>query len=148
MSGSLESRHARRAVTLQKVKILFLSDDSRFLLFPALARVSSLHEIHFDFLLEVEDLGNQDVYQAPDLLCKEITRRTQGNMVDLVIIMNNMGAGLKKAQAVDPKMRKKTIVIWGMEVRGAWEYEELGIPHLGSQRELASLIVAALGLTA
>lgn len=135
-------------MALRRIRILYLSNDTQGLLYPALIQVALSHEVEFDVVEEVKDLGSANVYKPTPELCEKINRLTQGQGVDLVIIMNNLGAGLVKAKAVAPTMTSKTLVIWGMGVRNTGPYQDLGIVHLGHQLELYALILAALGFTA
>lgn len=125
---------------MKTVRVLFLDDAPWFL--PNLEKD--------DVKLQVEkegSWGTMDVYSAPRSLCEEITRLTAEGLVDLVVVGNNCGAGIPKAQAIAPCLREKTIVVWNSYYTGLDRpYAVLGFKHFGSRSKLCELIPKVLEL--
>lgn len=87
----------------------------------------------FDVTTEAQ-LGNSNGYKAPASVLKRIAQVTKEEKFDAIIIQNNMGIGLEKAEAVDKSALKKIIVVWNSEPKDYEKapYQKLGITHFAS----------------
>ena len=122
------------------VKVLFLDDAPWFL--PDLTS----HGIKLEVIQEGL-WGTMNVYSAPTThVCEAVKELTAGK-VDVVVIGNNLGAGVAKAQAVVDKMKEMTIVVWNSYHKGDEQpYTDLGLKHFGSRNDLPQLITEMLGI--
>ena len=121
------------------VKVLFLDDAPWFL--PDLTS----HGIELEGIQE-GPWGTTNIYTFPTQVCKAVKKLTAGK-VDIVVIGNNMGAGVAKAQAVVDKMKEMTIVVWNSYHKGDEQpYTDLGLKHFGSRKDLPQLITEMLGI--
>jgi len=91
----------------------------------------------FDVITEA-DLGNSNGYKAPASVLKRIAQVTKEEKFDAIIVQNNMGIGVDKAEAIDKSALKKVIVVWNSEP-GDYDkapYQKLGITHFSSVFQL------------
>lgn len=114
------------------VKILALNGDETFLLFK---------RDGFEVTTETQ-LGNYDSYKAPKKTLKEIARVTKEEKFDFVVIKNNMGVGVEKANAVDQSMRDKVIIVWNSEPSDSEKrpYQELSVKHFTTVLEFTKYL--------
>lgn len=67
--------------------------------------------------------------------------------IELVILGNNLGAGLAKARAIAPRLQDKTIVLWNNNrARDEQPYAQLGFRHFGDRGDIVELAKQALGI--
>lgn len=126
---------------MKTAKVLFL-ERPYFLAYilPALEDLG----IRLEVVLQ-GDLGEEDVYKSSSEVCREITRLTQSEKVDLVIVANNQYVGVSKAKAVADEMKDRTIIIWTRYVPGDEEpYAALGFTRFGSRDKLSEMIAEML----
>ncbi|MEK7172803.1 MAG: hypothetical protein AAB740_02405 [Patescibacteria group bacterium] len=104
------------------IKILALNGEKNF---------SLLIQGGFDVFSE-SSLGNNDGFRAPEPLLVKIKEVTEKKgAYDYIIIQNNMGIGVDKANAVAQEMRSKVIVVWNSKPTDSdtRPYRELKIKH-------------------
>lgn len=124
------------------VKVLFLDDAPWFL--PDLTP----HGVELEVVQE-GTWGMMSVYSAPTQVCEAVKKLTANKEVDIVVVGNNMGAGVPKARAVADDMKEMTIVVWNSYYQGVEApYDGLGLKHFGSRSDLERLIPAMLGIAA
>ena len=87
-------------------------------------------------------IGNHDGYKTTAESLERITELTKNKKVDVVVIQNNMGAGVGKAKAVDPYMRGKTIISWNTTPASSDKtpYLSLGIKYFTRFDGVAGLV--------
>jgi hypothetical protein len=128
-------------MNMKIVKVLFL-DDAPWCL-PNLSQKG----IELEVIRESE-WGTMDVYKAPPHVCEAVKQLTEEKKVDLVIVGNNMGAGVLKAQAIAEDMKEKTIVVWNFYTLGVEQpYAAFGLKHFCSRKNLSKMVPKLLGLT-
>src|SRR3989344_2701733 len=116
------------------VKVLFLDDAPWFL--PDLTP----HGIKLEVVQEGM-WGTMNVYSAPAKVCEAVKKLTAGKEVDIVVVGNNMGAGVPKAKAIADGMKEMTVVVWNSYYRGnEAPYAALGSNRFGSPPNLRQLI--------
>ncbi len=124
------------------VKVLFLDDAPWFL--PDLTS----HGIKLEVIQEGR-WGAMDVYYASPEVCEAVKKLTAGKEVDLVVVGNNMGAGVPKARCIADDIKEMTVVVWNSYYRGdEAPYAALGLKRFGSRTDLPQLIPAMLGIAA
>ena len=87
-------------------------------------------------------------YECSLETCDEIRRLTTEAQIDLIIIGNNLDAGVQKAFAVAEAMRSKTIIVWN-DYRSGMErpYVRLGgFTRFCSRIDLKGVVRELLGL--
>jgi hypothetical protein len=85
-----------------------------------------------------ESQWNPDKFKAPPALLTNIESFTWRNDFDLVILGDNDGVGLLKAQAIAPKTRPRTVVVWDdYKLGDEAPYVALGFKQFMSRRTLA-----------
>lgn len=99
-------------LSIRHERILYLSDNARALFnhitIPSSVKVSVVGESVFSY--EVQKTCDSEK-------ADKIARLTESGSIDLVIIQNNVGAGLGKAVAVAPNMRAdKSCIFWSQQV--------------------------------
>lgn len=125
---------------MRTVKVLLLDGVPECL--PEL----DMFNVKLDIIPEIL-LGAHDLYSPPPELCEFVRRVTSINLVDLVVIGNNLGAGLVKAQAVAEDMKPKTIVTWNTYRKGEERlYLAHGLRHFCSRIDLPLKVPEVLGL--
>lgn len=123
---------------MKTVKILFLDDAPWFL-------PDSPHGGVELRVVMAGQWGTGDVYAAPASVCESIQKLTSEKAVDIVVIGNNMGAGVPKARAIADDMRDVTIVVWNQYSLGIeGPYTALGLTRFGSRTDLREMIPALL----
>ncbi len=98
--------------------------------------------------LEAVSLSNSfDEYYRPSLsMCEEIRELTSQHQVDLVIIGNNLGGGLKMAAFVHEDLLPKTVVVWNSyRDEETVPYAKMGIRHFGTRDQITQIIQNILG---
>jgi len=124
------------------VKVLFLDDAPWFL--PDLTS----HGVKLEVIQEGQ-WGTMDVYSAPAEVCEAVKKLTAGKEVDVVVVGNNIGAGVPKAEAIADDMKGMTIVVWNSYHKGnEAPYAALGLKRFGSRSDLEQMIPAMLGIAA
>ncbi len=124
------------------VKVLFLDDAPWFL--PDLTS----HGVKLEVIQEGQ-WGTMDVYSAPAEVCEAVKKLTAGKEVDIVVVGNNMSAGVAKAKAVADDMKDMTVVVWNFFHHGVERpYAAIGLKRFGSRNDLRQLIPAMLGIAA
>ncbi len=76
--------------------------------------------------------------RATDALRADIARLTaEDPPFDLIVIGNNMGTGLGRAEAIPDVMKDKTIIVWNAssDQDGRDKYEKMGFPHFGVRND-------------
>lgn len=127
----------------KKATLLYLDGSSHLpLVRLSLARCGI---VDFD-MYQQKDIGDPNVYESPEHVCQQITLMTSNNKVDIVIIGNNLGAGVAKARAVADAMRDRTVVVWNVYRKGDEStYAKLGFKRFGSRSDLPDILSAMLG---
>ena len=90
------------------------------------------HEVFYipeEFRSKVERPFHGRFYEVNGMLSKIVC--LLGEPFDIVILGNNMGAGVTIAQNIPEALRSKTIVVWNYYPipRDVKEYEKLGLSH-------------------
>ncbi len=93
--------------------------------------------------------GGKTEYDANPTLCRKIQKLTSQGEVDIVVIGNNRGAGLERAEAVAPSLRDQTIITAHQYQLGG-ELEELyapkGFKHFCKRNNLRNKVKEVLGI--
>lgn len=85
---------------------------------------------------------NKNVYEAPRTAIEKIEELTKLSNFDIVVIGNNLGAGVLKAMAVHKRLRHRTVVVWNDDIfKGKEEYEKLGLHRFMPRHHLRNYIV-------
>lgn len=122
------------------VKVLFLDDVW------VLPNLTS-YGIEFEEIRESQ--WNTNVYSAPVEVCEAVKKLTAAKAVDIVVIGNNMGAGVAKAKAVADDMKEMTVVVWNSYHQGVERpYASFGLKRFGARTDIRQLILAMLGIVA
>lgn len=127
---------------MKKIRILLL--DSQFV---------KVHWKRFDWAsagFELEIISIEDYhYDVLPSVCEKIRELTSNRQVDVVIIGNNMGVGLTKAQYIAKDLLPMTAVAWNhFYERDSVPYAELGINHFGRRVDLQKIMRDLLGISA
>jgi hypothetical protein len=123
------------------VKVLLLDDAPWFL--PDLEAQGVKIEVIQEGLW-----GTLSVYEARPKTLEIIKRLTENKEVDLIVVGNNMGAGVPKAMAIADAMKEQTIVVWNYYCKGdEAPYSAIGFKQFGSRTALERLVPALLGIT-
>jgi len=123
-------------VKLQKLKVLFLDREENGKFLPGVEQLLPL-EVNLELFSEIDQPHSTEFFE-------KIRKLTAKKMIDLVVIGNNLGAGVKKAEAVAKKMRDRTIILWNRYTPGCPEekhYRELGITRFASRSDLPKEIL-------
>jgi len=131
---------------MRKVKILLLSSIQ-----PIASNIRNelaKRGVEVEFVPNIL-FGRDEVYNSSPAICRMVTDLTSRGEVDLVVIANNLGAGIEKARAVAENMRDKTIVFWtGDFGTDNVPYKQLGITRFGMTATIQESVAEALALTA
>lgn len=93
-------------------------------------------------------LEEADAYKVEEQECEVVKNLTGGGAVDMVIVGNNNGAGVKRAGAIAEGMKEMTIIVWNDYEKGLEApYHSMGFKHFGSRSDLKKLIAEMLGVT-
>jgi hypothetical protein len=85
---------------------------------------------------------NKDVYVAPKESLAQIEKLTAMGNFDVVVVGNNLGAGVLKAMAINPRLLGRTVVVWNENVFAhRADYEKLGIRHFMTRVNLRTYVV-------
>ena len=123
------------------VKVLFL-DDAPWSL-PDLTQ----HGIKLEIIQEAK-FGTLEVYNYSERIIDAIKRITTEKLVDIILVGNNLGIGVKKAMAIANDMREKTVVVWNFYAKGdEIPYASLGFKIFGSRIDLPKLIPSILDIS-
>lgn len=99
------------------------------------------------FELEIIYLPHHQYY-ASNANCEQIRELTSQHKVDLVIIGNNMGAGLIRARFVHVDLLPMTMVVWNdYRESETIPYAEVGISHFGRRPEILTILKNLLGIS-
>jgi hypothetical protein len=87
----------------------------------------------------LDDSNLHSAYQAIKLI-REANKKSKSSDIDLIIIGNNMGAGVDKARALTPEACPKTIVVWNDYLPGTeLPYAELGYRYFASRADFETI---------
>lgn len=126
---------------MKTVRVLFLDDAPWHL--PDLTSQGVRLEV-----IQEGQWGSMNVYSAPRQVCEAVKKLTTSKEVDIVVVGNNLGAGVAKAKAIAEDMKEKTIVVWNSYSRGnEAHYARLGLTHFGSRTDLRQMVSALLGVS-
>lgn len=123
---------------MKTVKVLFL-DDTFMVPLSVLERAGIKIE-----MTDEHSLGIDDSYAAiTPISAQRIAQEAQRH--DLIIIGNNLRAGIEKAAAIPTERLGRVIVVWNDYRKGDERpYAALGISQFGSRRDTIVLITEAL----
>ncbi len=125
---------------MKTVKVLFLDDMPGFL--PDLTE----YDIKLEVLQEAH-WSTRDVYYVSPRICETVKKLTTSKEVDIVVVGNNLGAGVTKAMSIADDMKEMTVVVWNFYHKGLEaNYSAIGFKHFGSRNDLCRLIPAMLGI--
>ncbi|MFA5961449.1 MAG: hypothetical protein WC848_02070 [Parcubacteria group bacterium] len=116
---------------MEQLRVLYLDEDLQFLVEfnPTATSINATTEFQ---------LGSDNVYrQASGDLCHNIEWILKDQDFNLVVIGNNLGAGISKAKAVPETMKNQTIIVWNHSTFDHMSiYADLGFQHFTTRTSL------------
>lgn len=93
-----------------------------------------------EMVVEADLFPNNDVYEPHQAVLDYIAK--EGAIFDLIVIGNNLGAGLSKAEQLPLDARANAIVVWNEDPMPATTapYRRLGYIHFMSRRRLMKFL--------
>lgn len=116
---------------MKELHVLYLDEDLEFLV--AFNPTAIFVHVTTEF-----QLGSNNVYAKADGdLCHKINWILQDQEFDLVIIGNNLSAGISKATAIPETMKNRTIIVWNDSAFDHMSaYTALGLRHFTTRTNL------------
>ncbi len=97
-----------------------------------------------DITMEVthELVWNPNVYEATKATIAKIQELTAIRSFDIVVLGNNLGAGIIKASAIHQRLHGRTVVVWNDEYfAGREKYETLGFKKFMARSSLRAFVI-------
>lgn len=86
--------------------------------------------------LTLETNWNPNCYLATDETCKRIAQLTRAHDYDVIVVGNNLGAGLVKARYIDKRLIGRVVVVFNDKPKGTEGYRALGIKQFKERLKL------------
>lgn len=146
---------------MKNVRVLYLDDDHwiRYLGATPVISVESLERgltkedltigrgVMMRIIRESSIVRDQTYKNAPAPLRTAISVMTRNNHADVVIVGNNLGKGITRAQEIAEAMRSKTVIVWNDYTLGREKpYAELGFQHFCSRADLRQTLKKLIGI--
>ena len=88
-----------------------------------------------------ERAWNHNLYEANEKTLAKIKELTASKNFDIVVLGNNLGAGIVKAASIHPRLHSRTVVVWNDDgLGGKAEYEKLGFRNFMTRDSLEAYI--------
>jgi hypothetical protein len=114
---------------MKTIKILCIDDTSL-----NSSIIENKYGIKIKVIYEVYDGEEINSYKVDPRICEMIEKT--GDKFDLIIIGNNLGAGIEKTKYVPDNMKEKTIIIFNFPIpQDIIPYKEMGFNYFASRNQ-------------